>query len=407
MTKIIQNVDLSTGLSSPVIEGYEPCAASGFDVALTAGNHYAAFSSDQGSSFQRISPHDMAALVGETFCCDQRLDYVPSIDNFVWTLQSSRGSIIIAVNSTQKLKNSDGKHWYYYHLTPEGFGIQGKFDFPQVSFGKRFLYIATEVVGAGSLIVRIPLVQLQQHVTLAWEIVRTAEGGVTPCQLTGDPAWFATLLNDSMLRVYGSVEQTGSWNHFDVAIARIPTRDFSSLTPEDDDWLPPTSKIQTRLTGAARSGSDLWLAWSAGRKFSDDSPSVFTQPHIEIAVIDLRFLTLLRQEYIWNREFAFAWPSLAANLGRPRWIGISFDYGGGRLYPQHAVGTLYPGRHLLRTTNAPRSSGAGGHYNDIRMNYPMTHQFVTAGFVQSKDGGSPATKMNRPHYVVFEPSLGT
>jgi hypothetical protein len=44
---------------------------------------------------------------------------------------------------------------------------------------------------------------------------------------------------------------------FDVDIATIPSEDWSSFTPDGDDWLPPTSKIGTEVTGAARSRQEL------------------------------------------------------------------------------------------------------------------------------------------------------
>ncbi|MGW5153616.1 hypothetical protein [Rhodococcus koreensis] len=408
MTRILRNTDLSTGTWSPVIEGYEPCAVAGHNVAMIAGNHYAAMSTDSGRNFTKLSPHDVVSRIGETFCCDQRLDYVPKIDHFIWTLLSDQGTIVLAVNSSEPVSASSGSEWYIYKLRASNFDLDASFDYPQVSYGNDYLYVTAGLVGdpGGTLIIRIPLVDIKRHQALHPQAVREPEWLVCPCQL-GGLGIFAGFADDGTVKVYWSPENTNAIHKRVIPISTVPVKDFSSITPDGDDWLPETSKISSTITGAARSGNDLWLAWSAGRKYGNDQSSSFPQPHIEMAIVDLAAMALKGQQYIWNREFAFAWPSLAANFEKPQAIGISFDYGGPTVYPQHAVGTLFPGRHFLRTTSAAKSSGAGGHYNDIRMNFPSTNQFVTGGFVQSKSNADPSVKKNRPHYIVFEPSLGT
>jgi hypothetical protein len=188
-----------------------------------------------------------------------------------------------------------------------------------------------------------------------------------------------------------------------VNIATVPWLDFSSYTPDREDWLDPNTKIQNNITGAARSRNLLWLAWSAGKKYGDGRASPITQPHIEYVAIDVPQKTLaanwVAQRYLWNPQFGFAWPSLAANGDQDAKIALSFCYGGGNLYPQHGVVILSDLPLQLVGTTSGRSRGAGGHYNDVRMCFPNTSQFVAAGFVQAKDNRNPP--VNEPHYIVF------
>ena len=68
----------------------EPSTAINGNVVFYTGNWYAAVSSDGGKNFQYIDPNSMAQPgdgPGITFCCDQVVNYIPSLDTFVWLLQ--------------------------------------------------------------------------------------------------------------------------------------------------------------------------------------------------------------------------------------------------------------------------------------------------------------------------------
>jgi hypothetical protein len=72
----------------------------------------------------------------------------------------------------------------------------------------------------------------------------------------------------------------------------------------------------------------------------------------------------------------------------------------GNFYPQHGVGIL--GDPPLLATTSGQSAGAGGHYNDVKMCFPNTSQFVAAGFVAAKDNSRPPRIFDHPHYIIFE-----
>jgi len=225
-----------------------------------------------------------------------------------------------------------------------------------------------------AVITRFPLNDLGDRATLHGEYIKVDWWFVGPCHNTRKVGWFGVVKSDSELRVYKWDEApTAPVAHFDFQIATIPSADFSSLTPDGDDWLPPTSNAT--ISGAARSGNTAWFAWSAGRKYANDQPSPYAHPHIEyigINILDFGIgqLSTAVQDSIWNPEFAFAWPSLAASPVLDGIVAISCCFGGGRRYPQHAVGIL--GTHKVTATTSGRSAGAGGHCNDVRLCFPKT-----------------------------------
>jgi hypothetical protein len=399
MTEIVQNVWLTP-------QGLETSAAKAHDVAMVTANYYAAFSTDGGATFTStgISPYRMISLVGENFCCDQRVEYVPSIDTFVWVLQSNEGRIMLAVASPEEIRRSNGRAWTYYHLTQTTFHLENdRFDYPQVSFGRNFLYLTfLVVVGGGSIVARFPLEELENRATLHGRFLRTPEWFVCPCHSTFAEGWFGTLQTDRKIRVLRWSETSTFVNSFVLDIATVPTTDYSTMTPDNEDWLPPTSKIQANITGAARNQNYLYLAWCAGKKYADGSASPIPQTHVELAIIDMASQSLVRQHYIWNRNFAFAWPSLAGNWGwddSQSHVAIALSWGGPSDYPQHAVGIL--GDPPLFSTTSGRTAGAGGHYNDVRLCYPDVDHFVAAGAVAPKDTSTPPVVTNRVNYVTF------
>jgi hypothetical protein len=406
MTQILKNSDLA-----PKISGIETCAACVRDIAFYTGNWFAAYSIDSGTTFGQVSPYAMMQTAGFTFCCDQRIEYVPRIDTFVWVLLSNEGPLMLAVASPDEVRNSKAKAWTYYVIKPETFRIRGEdtFDYPQISFGDNYLYLTVNSVGTNqAVITRFPLEELAQRATLHGEHVKVSSWFVCPCHNTREAGWFGVAQSDSEIRVFKWDEPPGApVKHFDFPIATVPTTEFSSFTRDGDDWLPPTSKINSSISGAARTGNTVVFAWSAGRKYANGEASPFPHTHIEyieISIFDFGIgqASFATQHSIWNPDFAFAWPSLAASPTLEGKVAISCCFGGGRdRYPQHAVGIL--GTHKVTPTTSGKSAGAGGHYNDVRLCFPDTGQFVASGFHTAKDNSNPPKLENRPKYVIFSP----
>jgi hypothetical protein len=395
MITLTRNLDLA-----PKIQGWETAAACGFDVAFLTANYTAAISLDTGRTFTQINPDDLLNPLGLKLCCDQGVTYVPSINTFVWILLSEEGPIAMAVSRPDQLQDSKGLSWTVYLIRSTAFNLEDdRFDYPDVCFGNNFLYLTANLIKKrGALMVRMPLADIDARGAINSRFVYVAdEWYLCPVQLTGAEGWFGTMYDLSTLRLYRWPESALSPQPpIDVVIATVPDELWHSITPDSDDWLPDNSKIGTMVTGAARAGQELWFAWSAGRRVSTNKEIKFMQPHIELAVVSTQSRGLIRQEYIWNADFAFAWPSLASNPAKQ--VAMSFSYGGGPCYPQHAVGLLSPRHDFVTTTDGGPSIGAGGHYVRVRLAYPNSDAFVAGGYFNPKRKGGATS---HPQYVVF------
>src|SRR5215472_18425410 len=66
----------------------EPSVSAAGDVVVYTGNWYAARSIDAGQTFQYINPFNAFPDPPNLgYCCDQVVNYLPTIDTFVWLLQ--------------------------------------------------------------------------------------------------------------------------------------------------------------------------------------------------------------------------------------------------------------------------------------------------------------------------------
>jgi hypothetical protein len=159
----------------------EPSGASGGGVVFVSANWTAAYSTNGGSTFTVIDPTTIFPADAIGFCCDQVVQYVPSIDRFIWLLQGS-GGMRIASASPAQIINSGGTAWTYWNL---GVGIFGQpagtgFDYPDVSVGTNSLYLSWDVgfpacpagCNSGFEVVRIPLSQIQASATIFFDTRR-------------------------------------------------------------------------------------------------------------------------------------------------------------------------------------------------------------------------------------------
>jgi hypothetical protein len=277
-----------------------------------------------------------------------------------------------------------------------------EFDYPQISFGDNFLYLTFNFYRtADAIVCRFHVGQLRERGTLNFQYFVAANTPfICPSQLSGDRGLFAAQNTTSQLRVFEWRENSNTIMPHDVNIATIPTEDWIIPTPDGSKWLEPGSKIDTYPQGAARSRNQLWVAWSGARKVLGRQENNFPHPHIGIAVINVQTMKLVEQRYLWNKDHAFAYPSLASNPNGE--VALTFMWGGGdREYVQHGVGFLTGQTELNSTTNDKSITG-GGHYITARMAFPEIDRFIGAGYNSPKDTTKPAGYENHPRYVLFE-----
>ena len=146
---------------------------------------------------------------GVAFCCDQVVNYMPTIDTFVWLLQyGPRTGDNIQRLAFAKTADVQAGRWRTFDITIQALGVQGAFlDFPDLAVGANFLYMTTNIFppnngGAGTAVVRIPLASIaagnptaEKHVDMSLFSFRVAQN-------CGTTAYFAAHRDTSTLAVF-------------------------------------------------------------------------------------------------------------------------------------------------------------------------------------------------------------
>jgi hypothetical protein len=348
-------------------------------VVFAAGNWLAAYSTNGGASFSQINPTSIFPNDAIGFCCDQVIQYVASIDRFIWLLQGTNG-YRLASASPATLASSGGTAWTYWNLPstlfgqPAGTGL----DYPDVSVGTNSLYLSWDNgfggcptgCQAGLQVSRIGLAAIQssstigiaythpQHSAVAW--------GSHLVQDTGDEIFWAGHTSNSQMRVFSLHEGSNTYFWRDIGVSSWANNALSSTTPDSRNWVAGSGGFPgNAVIGGTRSANHVWFAWDAGTNAS------FAQPHIEMVDLDRgNNFARNQQVQIWNSGFAFAYPSLATHPCTGE-VAMSLETGGGgKRFENHAVG--FWGDFLVYlTTNSTVGTTRFGDYVTIR-NAPVT-----------------------------------
>jgi hypothetical protein len=431
--KIIKSVDLFD--STPVRRwlelgnGWETSAANGQDVVVYTANWMAAYSTDSGDTFTPISSkktvEKAAAAFGlqDVFSCDQVVIYSPRINNFIWVMQTSQ-AYFLAFATPEEIKAS--KEWAVVYinfktLSPGSTEINW-FDFPEVALSDKFLYMTFDVIGsfptehrkyAVGMRLSLDDIASRRGVGFAYfttDFLGSETMGLRPAQNISDTGYFVMKNTESELGVIAwPEEERKPIRYFKVGINTCATEDWDVKFPDGlpPDWLSSTSKISSRITGLTRTGSQLWVAWSAARKVLGENTGVnnFPFPHIGMAIIDVNRETV-ENHYIWNPEFAYAWPSLATNSNGD--VGLSCCVGGNKDSPQYVVTIIsepddsgsmrFEPQRFTKIGGSITTRGAGGHYNTIRQAQQNDWDYVGSGTNQIDTG---VDRVNHPYFVLF------
>jgi hypothetical protein len=328
----------------------EPSGASnGKGVVFVTSNWFAAYSTDNGTTFNQLDPTTIFPNDAVGYCCDQIVQYVPSIDLFIWLLQGN--GMRLAVASPADITNSKGTAWTYWNLTPDVFGepTGTGFDYPDLAVGSGALYMSWDAgwpgcptgCNSGREVVRTSLAGIQNQGTITLGYTTPSDSGNAwgghLSQDTGDEIFWAGQNNTSSMRVYSLKEASNTYWWQDVSISSWSNSGLSSTTPDAQDWLNKLSGFPgNAVIGLTRVFNQVWFAWSAG---TDNN---FQQPHVEMVTIDINnaeppSLNVSQQVQVWNNSYAFAYPALATNACTGE-VGMSFEYGGNGNYENHVVG---------------------------------------------------------------------
>lgn len=379
-------------------------------IVFETANAYAAWSQD-GVHFTQLQPTTIFPNNADGgFCCDQIVQYVPSIDRFIWVMQYAQGSngenrYRIAAASPASVQSSNGTSWTYWDITSAQVGAgTGWVDYPDLSVGNNNVYLSADVVSGGRYVVRIPLSQIQSGSTINFNYTDYHNGGPAYgghlAQNAKDEIFWAGQPNNSTIRVFSWPESSTNYSWTDVSVDSWPnpagtSSSCSSTSPDGQDWLnklmtsfPGTAVLgATRLVGAGKSRqNELLLAWSAC------AGSGYPQPQVQWVALDVNNnFNLISQQEIWNPGYAFAYPAFGVDANND--IGMSLEWGGGGNYENHVAG-FWGDYVVYATTGSTVGTGRFGDYVTIRPYTPDTKRFAAFGY--GITGSGPDTR-----YVVF------
>lgn len=413
---------------------------------LATGNwkSFGAVSRDGGATFNLLDPTAIFPS-GPTFttsgrrriqldsgmCCDQVVQYVPQINRFVWLMQF--GGACGGLCGTNKLRIAAatpavvarGGSWTYWDLTSATFGLPSSnpnMDYPDVAVGTNSLYVSVDDVGAGLLVMRIPLSQIGSSSSINIGYTTPSDSGSAYgghlTQNVGDTGYWAGHVNNRTMRIFSMKDSEGVYRWRDVAINSWCDGVRSSSVPGGTDWLAfgfPGNAVLGSTLRSSRSGNELWFAWGAAHAMAAGTPGTcgFPQSHIQIEVLRASNYQPINQVQVWNRSIAFAYPSFATNPGGD--VAMSLSYGGGGNHAAHAVG--FWGNFVVNTTTAGDTSvNRFGDYVTVRRSWPQTSAFSAEGYstrIASATNNCPSSGIfaaafgsNQsfcfdPHYVTF------
>jgi hypothetical protein len=382
----------------------EPSVAANGQVVMYTGNWYAARSADGGQTFQYIDPFTAFPDPPNLgYCCDQVVNYIASIDTFVWLLQygPKTGPQADNIQRLAFARSADvvTGRWRLFDITTQSLGVAGQFlDFPDLAVGASFLYVTTNVFtpdgqSTGAAVIRIPIAGIDTGPVTAQPFVSTDLNSFRVAQNCRAKAFFAAHADTSTLRVLAWDEQQGAPTSTDVGVARwIGGQGYQSRTPDGQRWL---DRVDPRITGAALAGNELWFAWSVDRG-SNHRPT----PFVQIARIDATNLTLLENINIFDLNSAIAYGALSSN--RDGEVGISYMIGGAQQFPSHMVGILTQIRKDVLVAAGQRGTldGQWGDFLTVRPVFPDQQRFAATGYTM-KGNGDGSNRDATPRYVVF------
>jgi hypothetical protein len=400
------------------------------NIVLATGNKYILYSFDGGGTFTTLNPttvFDNTADGG--FCCDQIVQYVPSIDRFIWLMQFATGAngknrLRIAAASPESVNSSKCTSWTYWDLTSDALGIVTTaadaalanpihwLDYPNMSVGTNFLYVSIDNVGnggaspptGGRIIVRISLSDISAGGTINFGFTNWANAGLAysshVTQNTGDEAYWAGNRNNSTMQVFSWKENSGTYFWRDVGVINWPNGKLTSTGASGADWLTKASSFPNAgVIGATRRNNEVWFAWMASS--GTGAPGGFNFPNANVQVVKIdptNNYQRIDQFPIWNNDYAFAYPALATNSQGE--VGIALAWGGKTFDANSAVGILgdfivwYPEASTFSTTR-------WGDYVTARQASPQTNLFAGFAYAIIKDSTKTAGYYFDPYYLLF------
>lgn len=400
---IVFNVNNSVGITTGSTIAEPSGGANAGNVVFVTSNWFAAYATDGGTVFNPLNPTTIFPADAIGFCCDQVVQYVPSIDRFLWLLQGNNGMRLASARPAD-IVSSGGTAWTFWNLPSTLFGQPAGtgFDYPDLSVGNNSLYLSWDVgfpacpgCSAGLQVSRISLADIQAAGTITIFFTNPPDSAVAwgshITQNTLDEIFWAGHNSTSQMRVFSWQEGSGTYFWRNVNISSWSNNALSSTTPDGRNWLAGAGGFPgNAVIGSTRVRNEVWFAWDAG------SDQRFRQSHIEMVSLDRNNnFNRLQQVQVWNDSFAFGYPSLATNACTQE-VGMSFEFGGGGNFENHVVG-FWGDFVAYITTGSTVGTTRFGDYVTLRQT-PGTRENPGNLFNAYGYGLSPNPDL---HYVVF------
>lgn len=390
--------------------GLIPPDSSGADspsgVVLFTGNCYMMSSTDGGLNFtQHDSTTFLPAANGNPV--DQVMIYVPHRDLFAWIMQhradptTGDGMFRLAVAKATDLRVDVEGAWTCYDYTSSDLGVPGvATDRQDLAYSEERLYLTTNLVGKGRVVMSLPLDDLVNGGTVTGQRTDPLDAIFTFSDLSQQNrrnVHSVAIASNSSLRVMTMDDASASYGFHDVTVGQFPqATDLVSLDPNGVDWL---TRGVANVSASVIRGGDLWVAWDAAASAAGDSPS-FPQPHVRLARIDLSTWTTVEERQVWHPDYAYAYGCLA--VGPKGELGYGVAVGGKATFPNACFGILgdyvvyY--RDASTATAGANSEARWGDYITVRPSTTDGNRFAALGYWTTDDGGSGE---QHPYYLAY------
>jgi hypothetical protein len=395
---------------NPGLFNLAPPDMSGADsgsVVLFTGNTYLGASKNSGASFVDLdSTTFLLKLPGRAV--DQVMIFVPHIKTFAWMMQHGQsagtndGNVRLAIASADKLATSFTTAWTVFDFTSSDFGFPGvATDRQDLSFTEKYLYLTTNLVGQGRIVIRIPLSELLKG-TATPQYTKPLDGLFQFSDLSqqnGVDTYMVGIVNGSTLRVFSCTDGNNSYQTKDLPVGSFPTAgDLVSKDPNGIDWL---TRGVANVSAVLSHGDDLWIAWDAAASSPGDSP-FYPKAHIRIARAQVSTWKVVSEAQVWNPDYAFAYGTLAIDGGGN--VGYGVGVGGPSDFPMSCFGVLgdfvvyYQDNSDATAMDSP-TEARWGDYITVRPSVGTPGKFAGFGYFTKKQTGGSV--FQTPYYLVF------
>lgn len=399
-----------TPLGIPTNSGPIPPDPSGADssggVVLYTGNTYLMASTDGGLTF---TEHDTTTFLpaAQGRPVDQVMIYIPHRRLFAWMMQhgatstTGEGNFRLAVAHLADLATDIESAWVVYDFTSTDLGQAGvATDRQDLAFSESRLYMTTNLVGKGRVVMTLSLEELASGGTLHWGRTDPLDGMFQFSDLSqqqGANVRSVAIASSSSLRVMALDDSAGTYDFHDVTVGQFPVAsDLKSLDPDSVDWL---TRGVANVSASLAVGKDLWVAWDAAASGPGETPK-YPNAHVRITRIDMGTWKAVEERQVWNPDYAFAYGCLAAGSGGA--IGYGVGVGGSHDYPNSCFGIL--GDYVVYfRDNSTATPGAGseprwGDYLTVRPSASDPRRFAAFGYFTKKTGSAAS---QRPFYLSY------